>query len=241
MYTPGCTVTGGRLAPSAPARPSSASRRAENHACQTPLQLSSQMSSDHWGLLAGSLRSRVSTAGTHVTVTFAAVGSVGSMGLMLPQGWLKHPDLWLTSVSLGPDGHGRRQQLPLQFPGWTRAVLALADQLWDHLLPCQQFRNLLLPCVKSHPAQQASVDSVMCNRTTKYQTIWRCLKIFFRVCHLAWSIVSAVSLPFKHFVCLFVCSHILTLFLHLHWWHPWKKFFHNRLMSALFSFSTVFT
>ena len=49
-----------------------------------------------------------------MTVTFAAVGSVGSMGLMRPQGWLKHPDLWLTSVSLGPDGHGRRQQLPLQ-------------------------------------------------------------------------------------------------------------------------------
>ena len=29
--------------------------------------------------------------------TFATVGSVGSMGLMSPQGWLKLPNLWLTA------------------------------------------------------------------------------------------------------------------------------------------------
>lgn len=97
QYTCQGTVAGSRLAPSAPAWPS-ASRRAENHACQTPLQLSPQMCCHP---TTGACWQKTWEPGSahqaHVAFTFATVGSVGSIGLRSPQGWLKLPDLWLTA------------------------------------------------------------------------------------------------------------------------------------------------
>lgn len=154
---------GSRLAPSAPSLTSSCSRRAENHTFQTPLQLRLQMC---YRSTPGTCWQETWEIGSahqaHVAFTFVALGSLGSMGLVSQQCWLKLPDLWLTTVTLGSSDHGRRQQLPLQHPGWTRAAVALAGQLWDLLLlPSQQFRNSLIPCVKSLPFP------ISCNWTTK--------------------------------------------------------------------------